>query len=183
MTAPGDVIYWVNDQDSIVFVNEEWDRFAVANAGERITSAHVLDRPLWDYIADSTTRELYRQLLRRVRGGSPVCFNFRCDSPTCRRLLGMEVAHREDGAVEFRTHTLWERAREPAPPPAAIAVSAGQLVRVCGWCKKMFAGGSWEEVEVAVARLQLFERPLPLSLTHGICEECYRTMLETLARP
>ncbi len=76
------IIYRVNDQDEIVFVNEEWDQFAAANAGEAVTASQVLQRRLWDFISDSTTRELYRQVLRRIRDGRSLRFTFRCDSPS-----------------------------------------------------------------------------------------------------
>jgi hypothetical protein len=57
------------------------------------------------------------------------------------------------------------------------------MVRVCGWCKKVDVGGSWAEVEEAVTRLRLFDRPLLPQLTHGICEGCYDRMVETLREP
>lgn len=181
MPGEGDIIYRVNDRDEIVFANEEWDRFARANAGEGITSSHVLQRPLWAFISDMTTRELYRQVLKRVREGRPVRFNFRCDSPARRRLLAMEVGGEGD-TVQFRTRTVLEEDRVPTPLLEADTASPDELLQVCGWCKKVFAGGSWEEVELAVERLQLFERhPLP-SITHGVCEQCYQAMLETLAK-
>lgn len=180
MTTRGEIIYRVDDRDDIVFVNEEWDRFAEANAGEGITSSHVLKRPLWDFIVDLTTRELYRQVMKRIRDGSSVRFSLRCDSPTCRRLLAMEVARREDGTVEFRTRTLSEETRNPVPLPTASAACSDELLRVCGWCKKVFADGAWEEVEVAIDRLKLFHRDIPPSVTHGICERCYQDMRATL---
>lgn len=75
------IIYRVNDQDDLVFVSREWDRFAADNSGDLVTSQRVLNRPLWDFITDENTRELYRQVLKRVREGSLVRFTFRCDSP------------------------------------------------------------------------------------------------------
>lgn len=176
-----DIIYRVNDQDEIVFVNEEWDRFAADNAGEAVTSSQVLHHPLWDFIIDSTTRELYRQVLKRIRDGRSLRFTFRCDSPSCRRLLEMEVGRGEDNSVEFRTRTLSEESRQPLALPESSAAGSNELLRVCGWCKKVFVGGSWAEVEEAVAQLRLFHRHFLPSMTHGICEGCYQEMTKTLA--
>lgn len=177
---PADITYRVNDRDEIIYVNEAWDRFAEANAGQGITSEQILGRRLWDFITDPTTRELYRQVLSRTRDARPVRFNFRCDSPDCRRLLVMDAERREDGTVEFRTRTLLQESREPVPLLAANGTRSGELVRVCGWCKRVFVGGAWEDVEVAVERLQLFEHAILPSLTHGICDACYARLMDTL---
>lgn len=175
-----DILYRVNDQDEIVFVNEEWDRFAGANAGEAVTSSQVLHRPLWDFIIDSTTRELYRQVLKRIRDGRSLRFTFRCDSPMCRRLLEMDVHRGEHSTVEFRTRTISEESRLAPDLPESSGAGSGDLLRVCGWCKQVFVGGSWAEVEEAVAQLRLFHRPVLPSMTHGICERCYQEMTKTL---
>lgn len=181
MTDRRDLIYRVNDRDEIVFVNEEWDRFASANAGEAVTSSQVLHHPLWDFIVDSTTCELYRQALKRIRDGRSIRFTFRCDSPSCRRLLEMEVGRGENHSVEFRTRTLSEESRPPLVFPESDAAGSHELLRVCGWCKKVFVGGTWTEVEEAVAQLRLFHRPFLPRMTHGICEGCYQKMTKTLA--
>ncbi len=181
MADSRDIIYRVNDQDEIVFVNEQWNRFAAANDGEAVTSSQVLQRPLWDFIIDSTTRGLYRQVLKRIRDGRSLRFTFRCDSPMCRRLLEMDVRRGEDGTVEFRTRTISEESRQPPCLPESRAAGPGELLRVCGWCKKVFVDGTWAEVEEAVAQLRLFHRPFLPSMTHGICEGCYQEMTKTLA--
>ena len=177
------IVYRVNDQDEIVYVNDEWDRFAEANEGEGVASSRVLHRPLWDFIGDSTTRVLYRQVLKQIREGRIIRFALRCDAPTCRRLLEMDITRGENGTVEFRTSTLSEWHR-PAPIwPSPNAVSSDELLRVCGWCNKVKVDGAWEEVEQAIVSLRLFELPLLPSLTHGICDPCYRKMIERLAEP
>ena len=52
---------------------------------------------------------------------------------------------------------------------------------MCGWCSRVWAGGAWVEVEAAAGRLGLFERPLLPSMSHGICEDCYARVTETVA--
>jgi hypothetical protein len=92
----------------------------------------------------------------------------------------MRVHRGEDGAVEFRTHTLSEEIRQPQTLLESNPPRSQELLRACGWCKKVFVGEVWAEVEDALARLRLFERSLLPSLTHGICEQCYQKMVETL---
>src|SRR5262249_40724309 len=113
--------------------------------------------------------------------GRTLRFEFRCDSPSCTRLLEMGVSLVEPGVVEFRTRLLRE---EPRPPAALLAPDfprSTELLRVCSWCKRIDARGEGAEVEEAVARLRLFAPPRLPQLTHGICEGCYARMQRMLA--
>jgi hypothetical protein len=92
----------------------------------------------------------------------------------------MEVSGGEGGTLEFRTRTLREENREPAPLPVAKVARSGEWVRVCSWCKRLFVGESWEELEAAIERLRLFERAFAPTMTHGICEQCHQAMVEAL---
>lgn len=175
-----DIVYRVDDRDQIVFVNDEWDRFALANSGAAVTSSFVLHRPLWDFIADIATQELYRQVLRRSREGHSLRFTFRCDSPDCRRLLEMNVERSESNSVEFRTQTVSLEPRPPVVFPDSASAATEELLRACGWCKKVHVGGAWVEAEEAIVRLGLFLRQRLTGLTHGICEACYDQMTKSL---
>lgn len=175
------IVYRVNGQDEIVSVNEEWDRFAAANDGEMAKSSRVLLRPLWDFIVGPTTQALYRQAMKQARTGQTLRFTFRCDSPTCRRLLEMRVAGLGEGSVEFSTRTISLENRLPPVFPEPGVTRPRGFLRVCSWCAKVFAGGSWVEVEEGIARLQLLERSIEPLATHGICERCNQEMLDTLA--
>jgi hypothetical protein len=177
-----EIHYRLNERDEIVFVNGTWDEFASANSGESLTAPQVLGRLLWGFITDRTTRALYRDVLARARGGFPVRFAIRCDSPACRRLLEMEIACGPENLVEFRVRTLSEEKR-----PSQLLFDPNQprseeLVLVCGWCKKVHVGDRWAEVEEAVSLLGLFERKLLPDVTHGICEDCYARVAATLGR-
>lgn len=114
-------------------------------------------------------------------------YEIRCDSPACRRLLQMQIRKFDDaGAVEFRSTTLEEDARESPPKQSAQADGAvGQegepAVRICSWCNRFHAAGEWMEVEEALPRLRLLEYPDVRMLTHGICEDCLEKMTGELA--
>ncbi|MEZ5444889.1 MAG: hypothetical protein R3F45_03775 [Gammaproteobacteria bacterium] len=177
----GDIHYRLNDRDEIVFVNQAWDAFASANSGEHLTAPHVLGLPLWEFIVDRTTRALYKEILARVRGGRSVRFLLRCDSPEYRRLLEMEVSRGLDDVTDFRIRTLSQQARERQPLLDTDRPHSEEFLRVCGWCKKVHAGGRWVEVEEAVSLLGLFVRPLLPAVTHGICEDCYSRMVATIS--
>lgn len=181
MPITSEIRYRLNDRDEIVFVSESWDRFAVANDGAATTAQQVLGRPLWDFIADPTTRALYRDVLVRIREGRQVQFTFRCDSPACRRLLEMTVQGAADGGVEFRSRTVSEEDRAAQPLLAEGTGGEGPTIRMCGWCKKVDLAGEWVEVEVAVADLRLLEQGTPPAINHGICDPCFERMVAALA--
>lgn len=178
--APGEVVYRVDAQARIVFVNGEWDRFALANDGGEVASDRVLGRRLWDFIADVNTREIYRHALDRARAGRPVRFTFRCDSPDCRRLLEVSVGRGPEETVEFRVRTLSEEAGPAQPLLRTASPRSGELVRMCGWCKRVFVGGGWADLEEAAARLDLFKGDRAPAITHGICGPCHKSMSDLL---
>lgn len=182
MSEAPELIYRVNTSDQIEFVSEEWDHFAAANGGESVLSNKVLGRPLWDFITDLSTQEIYRALLQKARAGRPIQFTFRCDAPWRRRFLEMTIISKGGGSVEFHTRTLLEQER---PTPILLDADvdrADELLHSCSWCKKFLVGNEWVEVEEAIQRLRLFQRRRLPAITHGICDECYERMSEVAER-
>lgn len=175
-SGSNETLYRLNERDEIVFVNDAWETFASSNAGGHLSGARVLGRPLWDFITDPATEFLYREVLARIRDGRIVSFVFRCDSADCRRRMDMEVSGEAGGGARFRVRTLSEEAREPQLLFDPDRKNTGELLRVCGWCKKVDVGEQWVEVEEAVAALGLFDRSLLPDVTHGICESCFSDM-------
>lgn len=87
MDREGDVRYWLDQRDRIVYVNQAWDRFAERNNGGDCLGEKVVGRSLWHYISDVATTVLYHQVLDRVRQSYEVSFALRCDGPERRRFL------------------------------------------------------------------------------------------------
>ncbi len=175
-----DIVYHINEEDNITYVNDQWDVFARENSGESVSSEKTLQHPIWDFISDPTTSEIYRQVIKRIRDGQCIRFTFRCDSPGCRRLLEMNIAQGKEGVVVFRTHTISEEKRRPVVLLESGAADGDALLRVCGWCKKVFVSGAWAEVEDAINKLKLFNASRIPSISHGICNGCYQIMNKTL---
>ncbi|MDX6769184.1 MAG: hypothetical protein SF051_06600 [Elusimicrobiota bacterium] len=182
MSEAADVVYHVDARDELVFVNPQWDRFASENDGQAFLSHLVLGRPLWDFIADITTRQLYRDMLARVRAGRALTFPLRCDSPDMRRSLSMRATPLDARAVAFTVRTLETQPRPGVRLLAAEGERRGAPLRMCGWCRKVDVEGAWLEIEDAVARLGLFDAPQP-PLTHGICADCEAQLDRTIGAP
>lgn len=176
-------MYRVDATDRIVYVNEAWDAFARENEGVAATAARVVGRPIWDFISDRTTRMIYQNALERIRSGTELRFSFRCDSPSCRRRMEMQISRSDEpGSVEFRSVTIAEEHRQ-LPRVAQGELGSGDeepLLRVCGWCNRIDVDGAWKEIEEALPLLRLMERAKPPMATHGICESCVEKMTAEL---
>jgi hypothetical protein len=166
--------YHVDAGDRLVFADEGWRAFARMNAAPGYADPSALyGQPLLSFISDPTTRHIYAGLLERVRREQlQIRVPFRCDAPSCRRWLELVMTPRPDGGVTFVSREL---RTEPRREPVEIATAApgGEtFVRMCGWCKKVDAGGQWLEIEDAIVRLRLFSARETPSVTHGICPAC-----------
>lgn len=170
------VVFSIDRHDKIVDVNDAWTTFALANDAPELVHERVLQRSFWDFIVDATTRQLYGDLLLRVRRGTPVHFPFRCDSTTARRHLEMRLRPGPDDTVQFESVVLASELRAQQPLWDRHVPRGEDFVRVCGWCKRVEAAGEWAEVEKVIGPLRIFERHDMPSLTHGICPDCLETM-------
>jgi hypothetical protein len=133
--------YIINAEDVIVEVNPTWKAFAVENQGEGLAGT-VEGTWLWQHLAGSEVKHLYRTLLERVReSGKSVSFPFRCDAPELRRSMMMEVTPSEGGVVGFASWTLEEVTRPRIDLIAADRTEGSSpLLRMCAWCKRIGEG-------------------------------------------
>jgi hypothetical protein len=181
---PGPVVYLIDASDRIVAVNEAWDEFARANSGAHLVQPGILGRPLWSLMSDLTTEEIYRALVSRVRQGVSMRFGFRCDAPDRRRLLQMAMSAELDGVVRFEVSSLATQDRSAIPLLRASAVRGGEVMRICGWCKRIpDSDDVWLEAEDAIRSMNLFEMGQLPELSHGICPTCYASMIALLDEP
>jgi hypothetical protein len=177
------IVYWVDRHDNLSYVNEAWDHFATQNDAPDISGEAVTGRSLWDFVSDTTTRQLYRDLMVRARAGNTLRFTFRCDGPRRRRRMEMTMAAARENAVEFRSRVLADAARGEVALLERGAPRDDELITLCSWCKRARSETAWVEVEEAVASWRLLERPALPMLTHGICESCLRELSAAAGDP
>jgi hypothetical protein len=173
-TDQREFVHRVDPDGRICYVNDNWLAFAAENEWP-VAASDVVGTRLVDAISDPETQHLYQLLQQRVRaGGGPVQFQYRCDAPDCRRLLRMEMRYEKDwGALEFRSRVLLIERREPVRLLRADRATRGSSpLPICGWCKAVWVGSGWLEVEQAVLRLRLFADDALPRLSHGICPTC-----------
>jgi len=179
------VAYILDAEDRVAAVDEAWDTFAVAEGAPQLAGGRIIGRPFAASLADAHTRELCALLFQAARqSGRTVVVPFRCDSATVRRFMQLAIEPRPGGELCMSTTLLRE---EPRPAVALLDETAPRsedLVRICGWCKRVpLPGGDWVEVEHAMRELGLLERSTLPRLSHGICPTCsarLEAQLETL---
>jgi hypothetical protein len=176
--------YWIDEHDQIVCVSDNWSSFASANDAPGLMPEAVLQRPIWEFLADDETYEFYQILLERVRSHNlSARLPFRCDSPEAVRFMEMRISPTSDGLIQFDTRLLEELIREPVTLLDASIARSDEQVALCSWCKKVeVAPARWQEAEQAMETLNLFEVvPLP-GLKHALCGDCREALERELAQ-
>lgn len=172
--------YSINASDEIVAVDGDWDNFALENdSPPELLSENILHRSFWDFISGDALQHVYRRLFAKVRAGETLEFSFRCDSPSLRRFMKLTMTPAADSGIEFVTETSRIEEREFQNVFHVNARRADEIVVACSWCKRLRTHDNvWHEPEDAIHALALFETVTIPSLSHGMCEECYETMMD-----
>jgi len=173
--------YQVNADNRIDWVDSEWLSFACENDASHLNTEAVVGEPLFRFIDGIETQHLYRMILDRVRRvQQSIVIPFRCDSPSVRRFMELDVSPCVNRAVQFSGRIVQEQQRRSVLLLDSSVGRTDEFVVVCSWCKRIAASGLWLDVEHAVRKLRLFdESRLPL-LTHGICIDCRERMLQEI---
>lgn len=167
--------YRVDGNNVIVDVRGPWRELASANGAPEL--AEPIGQDLLETIAGGSTRMVTKDLLDRVRATRrTVEIPFRCDAPDRRRFMRLRLLPVGERGIAFRSWLVREEERPPVRILDIQEARSDELLKICSWCKKVDADGEWLELEEAADRLALFEAPLLPDLTHGICDECERTL-------
>lgn len=167
---PTDVIYRVDADGYLTFVNDGWNAFAVLNDTPELLGPAVLGRRVSDGIAGEETRLIYEQLRERAYAGAPIELPYRCDSPMLRRHMSLSIVA-VGGELEFRSRLVDLAMRLPVRVLDPHARRSSGMLTVCSWCNRGRVGNRWAEIEEVVAELRLFDAPVP-QLTHDMCHDC-----------
>lgn len=175
-----EVVYRIDAGGRLTFVGDGWNAFAVENRSPELADTAVLGRLLADFIAGRETQHIFDRILARARQGVRMTLPFRCDSPTERRYLSLDIAAYGPDEVEFRSRVL---AVEPRSSVAVLEPDRPRseaLLTLCSWCNRGLIGDRWAEIEEVVTALRLFDAELP-RLTHGMCPRCVALIAAELA--
>lgn len=171
------ISYVINESDEIIFVNDAWSEFALANDAPELVANKVLNCNLWDFISDAATREIYQKLVDKARAGHSSNFGFRCDSPDLRRFLEMKITLVENKNIQFDTRIINTEKRICQNVFQNDARRTNVVIVACSWCKKVETGdGNWCEVEEFLSDPNLLESENISQISHGMCVSCYQSI-------
>ena len=182
------------DRDAVPLrLSPGWLEFARRNWRAEFQAEEVLATSLWSHINDRPTRRIYSLILEPLHvGHKGMEFDFRCDSPSLRRLMRMEIAALPLGEVEFLASMVREEPREPQVLLEPDRQAGQYLVSMCGWCKRIktpawalayathLAEDAWVEVEVLMTPFSLAEAGLLPEVSHGVCPDCQLRLMQAL---
>ena len=87
----------------------------------------------------------------------------------------------EDGCVVFKSQIIKTEARKPVALLRSDIRRSTELIRICSMCKQIaISETKWEEVEIAVQKMALFEKKVLPQFTHSVCPPCYQTAMAEL---
>ncbi len=172
--TPRVVYYTIDASDVLAEVGGAWERCALEGNAPGLVEGAV-GRPLWDFISDSTTRQIYYDLLGRVRAGREAAFPYRCDDVSVRREMVMRMRPLDLGHVQFES-TVVAESRVPNTAVPATHDARPPFTRICSWCKKVALGDGWLDLDAAIERLELFASPPNAQITHAMCPACQADM-------
>ena len=175
------IIYRINVRDEIVFVNGLWDRVALANNSSNLIYREIVGRPIWEFITGYVSQDLYKQLVKKVRSGKPVRFNFRCDTPETRRQMEMCITLRKNEQVQFESKIILAEKRPFQRLFCIDTPRSEDIINACGWCKKINVEKDvWLESEEAISVMGIFENNKLPNISHGICGDCHGPWLKEI---
>jgi len=168
-----EVHYSVDIQDRIASVCDEWLEFARENDWVGLDESDLIGRPIFEFIEGEETQRIYRTIFQRVRHHQrSVTLPLRCDGPDVRRFIELEIRPAEQGRIEMSGRLVRQETRKPVRFFDRKASRSQQAIAMCAWCKKIPVEGEWQEVEEAVARLDLFQAPELPAIRYDVCDVC-----------
>lgn len=183
IVSPTACTYEIGEEWRIVALDSAWSAFAYANEAPHLAAPAPIGRSIFDYISDPTTALLYRRVFDRVfETRESVTLPLRCDSPTARRWLEIDIRPRRLFGLTLHSRVVREEARPEVRLLAAGMTRSDDLVRMCSWCKRVAADDRWCEAEEAIALMRVFEKEEMPDITHGMCPHCYEQMSALLDR-
>lgn len=164
----------VNRYNKIIALSSNWEAVAAeGGAAETLASENVIGQELEAFIHSDTTRMYIESCLKLCRLKNEVLFRqYRCDSPTHKRFMELQLTPLKDGAVEMK-HFLLKEAPFEVPidieeVAAESATHAPQYVR-CSMCNRLkpFGSDKWMPPE----DLHLTQRQ-SLKVIYSVCPDC-----------
>ena len=174
MTTPparlDSIVFWIDDKDRIVEVNEAWNRFALANGGQGCIDRLVVGRNLRTFIRGDATRMLLDTLVLQARSwNKQIDRLYRCDSAEVKRHMNMRIE--PDGKrLRFTHQVVSTELMSPAVrftyDPSSSSIN--KIMR-CSMCNRVQVGRGWMEADSACTGGEI---RTPQLVIYTVCSSC-----------
>jgi len=166
--------YSLDHCDRIMWVSDEWVAFARENDAPALSRQNVLGKPIWDFIADEATCQFYREIFARVRAtNDAIVVPFRCDSPTLRRHMRLEIRQESHQGIGLKSILEKVEPCELRPLLHVRYKPSEGLITMCSCCKGVLIESrgwlSLEETYDYLERRHVVKRP---SIRYTVCMAC-----------
>ncbi len=178
------IVYRLNQSDEIIYVNDNWDKFAAENDGlPENLSENVLNKKIWSFISDFETRHLYKAIIDNVRVYKRAAnISIKCDSPNIVRFIDITIKPLENDHVEFCCFLKKQYERAKVLLLDRNIPRSDYFIKMCSYCKAINIDNEWFETEHGVQKLSLFLKSKLPQISHGICPSCYKKVMHELER-
>lgn len=162
----------VNRYNKIIELGSDWlVQAKLYEAESLLTTEKILNQPLAKFVSDDNTIMYLEASLSLCRLKNQVLYRpYRCDTPTHKQFMELELTPLQDGKVKM-THYLLKS--EPFESPVnfiAIKFDPDQnkVIKRCSLCNRIqgIESDKWEEPE------DYFKGRSDLLTIHTVCPEC-----------
>lgn len=170
------VSYKIDSQNKIIEVYDSWKNAAeVGKASEKLDPNSVLDKYILNYVTGDVTKVYYYIMYTECRRlKKKLSLTYRCDSPTHKRFMEMEMTPEEDNCITIENFLLKE---EPFKHPVHIKDETENLLIPprflrCAICNSLKIDDEWvlpENIPV--------NKEKEYKVIHSICPTCQENKL------
>ena len=165
------IFYTVDEEGTILDIGGDWQSF-VDKGGvdypQSMADYNMVGKNLFDFIANETVRDMYRELHRKAMDGQKCEFEYRCDGPDVARVAKLELKAGELGICY--TSTILNEVPHDTEGPISVNREKDLLVRMCSVCKAIQIperGDDWYTLEDYLKRAHI-----PHTLSQSVCPNC-----------
>lgn len=165
------VSYKIDGQNKIIEVYDSWEKAAeVGKAAKDLDPNQIIDKYILSYVSGDLTKVYYYIMYTECRRlQKKLSLTYRCDSPTHKRFMEMEMTPGDQNTITIENYLLKE---EPFEHPINIKdetdnlLSLTQILR-CAICNSLKIEGEWLLPESVIA-----EKEKEYRVIHTICPTC-----------
>lgn len=175
-SSSGSLVVTVNRRGVIEDLSTNWLAGLDDNIKADLDPGKLLGQPLSLFIRNDSTKMYVESCLQLCRVSQKVLVRtYRCDSPTHKRFMELELTPLPGGAVKMTHSLLGEEAfihrLDITEQPVNSSDKVTAIVR-CSFCNKLRLMGEtqWLEPENLVK-----SKPKNLSVIHSVCPACTQT--------